>query len=89
MEMTDAEIYRSWKQAENKKRQIRILSELNVCSRKQIQEIVDRMEQEARERMKEATKKRRGRPKATPEAPAAPPLPERPPEEVLETSKND
>ena len=44
MQMTDAEIVRSYKQADPKKKveQIRILSELNACDKKTIREILEK-----------------------------------------------
>lgn len=40
MVMTDAEIVRSWKEAKDRNAQVRILAELNVCSRDVIIEIL-------------------------------------------------
>ena len=40
MVMTDAEIVRSWKEAKDRNAQVRILVELNVCSRDKIIEIL-------------------------------------------------
>ena len=40
MQMTEAEIVRSYKQADKKREQINILSELNLCDKKTIREIL-------------------------------------------------
>lgn len=58
MEMTDKEIYRSYNMNGRKYRQIRILAELNDCDCKDIQEVIDRMDNAGK---KETAK--RGKPK--------------------------
>ena len=42
MQMTESEIVRSYNHAENRQKQIKILSELNACSKAQIREILER-----------------------------------------------
>lgn len=42
MQMTESEIIRSYNHAENRQKQIKILSELNACSKAQIREILER-----------------------------------------------
>ena len=42
MQMSEGEIVRSYNHAENRQKQIKILSELNACSKAQIREILER-----------------------------------------------
>lgn len=42
MQMTESEIIKSYNHAENRQKQIKILSELNACSKAQIREILER-----------------------------------------------
>jgi hypothetical protein len=42
MQMTDAQIIRSYRQAKNKYKQITILSQLNACSKKTIKDILEK-----------------------------------------------
>lgn len=75
MEMTDAEIYRRWKDAGKTRKQVRILAELNACDPADIQRVIDVYESSAKT---QTTK--RGRPKKQSEPQAAGVIP---PDEVL------